>query len=176
MPSHGRVVAVIAVQLAILAAVPARQVRARVSGTPITLRTAPVDPFDAFAGHYVTLSYEVEERRPLAAFDASLQDRDEVWLTVARGDPAWSFVSVTRHRPAGAPGQVSLRARFRSWGDHGSIAVEGAGRFYVTEGQGAAVDAARRGREPALVDLRVGADGTPALVGMRVAGMSLRDR
>lgn len=175
MASHARGLAVIAVQLAILAAVPARQVRARLGGTPITLRTAPVDPFDAFAGHYATLSYEVEQVRAREAFDPGLDNRDQVWLTVARGDPAWSFVSVTRERPASVPGRVSIRARFITWGRQGRITLEGAGRFYLTEGRGAALDAARRAGEPALVDLRVGQDGTPAVTGLRIAGMVLRD-
>ncbi len=175
MASSARVAVVLLAQLAVLAAVPARQVRARLEGELVTLRTGPVDPFDAFAGHYVTLSYEVEQIAPRA--DAGLRNGDEAWLTVAQGDPAWSFVSLTRERPAPASGQVSIRVRFRShWQGGGWGEIEGASRFYVTEGRGAAIDAARRGRQPALVDLRIGPDGTPSIVALRAAGLVLRDR
>ncbi len=169
-----RVAIVILAQLAVLAAVPARAVRARLRGAPITLRTAPVDPFDAFAGHYLTLGYEVE--RIHARAEPGLRNDDEAWLTVARGDLAWSFVSLTRERPPPASGRVSIRARFRSDSEGGGWGtLDGASRFYVPEGRGAAVDAARRRQEPALVDLRIGPDGTPSIVALRAAGLVLRD-
>lgn len=174
MARYGRIAVVILIQLAILAAVPARQVRARMRGTLVTLRTAPVDPFSAFAGHYVTLAYEVERPGP-AGLEPGLREGEAVWLTVAPAEPAWTFVSVTRERPR-ASGLVSIRARYRvDWQGNGRAELDGADRFYVTEGRGAAVDAARRGQQPALVDLRVGDDGTPAIVALRVAGLVLRD-
>ena len=168
MREYGRVIAVVGIQLAILAAVPARQVRARLGGTEITLRTAPVDPMDVLAGHYVTLSYEIE-RDSSDHVQSGVSPGDEVWLTVAHGDPAWTLVSVTRERPAPASGRVSLRARWLRWG---RAVVEGAGRLYVSEEQGAAVDA-RRTRGGDLVDLRVGEDGTPAVVRLRGPGIDL---
>jgi len=112
------------------------------------------------------------------AHGLAARSRAAFWegLAVARGDPAWSFVSLTRERPPPESGQVSIRARFRSnWQGGGWGALEGASRFYVTEGRGAAVDAARRGQQPALVDLRIGPDGTPSIVALRVVGMVLRD-
>lgn len=175
MARYGRVLLVVAAQLAILVAVPARQVRARVQGTPVTLRTAPVDPFDVFAGHYVTLAYEVEQATR-DRIEPGLRHGQEVWITVAHGDPAWTLVSVTRGRLPGASGQVSIRARWgHAWQNGGWATIEGARRFYVTEGRGKAVDAARRGQQSGLVDLRVGEDGTPAIVAVRFAGMVLRD-
>lgn len=176
MNRYTRVLAVVIVQLAILGAVPARQVRARRFGTPITLRTAPVDPFDVLSGHYLTLSYEVE--RPWAGrFEPGLRHGDEVWITVEYGDPAWTLVSVTWERPPVAvSGRVSLRARWQYEHEaQGWARIEGAQRFYVTEQRGAAVEATRRGRQSALVDLRVGADGTPAVVALRAGGIVLRD-
>jgi hypothetical protein len=95
---------------------------------------------------------------------------------VAAAELAWMAASVTRHRPAGASGLVPIRARYRvGWRGAGRAELEGAGRFYLTEARGREVDAARRGRPPAVVDLRVGEDGTPAIVGLRVASIVLRD-
>jgi uncharacterized membrane-anchored protein len=171
MARLARLGVVVAVQLAILAAVPARTIRARLGGTGITLRTAPVDPFDVLSGHYVTLSYEVErESRDHA--QPGLREGEEVWLTVAYGEPAWTLVGVTREKPAPASGRVSIRAR---QGRGGFTSIEQAERLYVTEERGAAVDA-RRGRQVDLVDLRVGDDGTPAVLRLRGSGIDIPAR
>ncbi len=169
-----RLAAVLAVQLGILVAVPFRQVLARLHGTTVTLRTAPVDPFDVLAGHYVTLAYEVERVPPHRAPN-DLRPGEQVWLNVARGEPAWTLESVTRERPAPASGRASIRARWRWGGEEGGTAeLEGAGRFYVTEERGRELDARRWGRRESLVDLRVGEDGTPAVLDLRAGEDEIR--
>lgn len=168
MRKYIRLAVVLVVQLAILVAIPARQVLARLRGTSLTLRTAPVDPFDVLAGHYVTLSYEVERG---SARQPGLTEGERVWLTVSKAEPAWTLVSVTRDRPAPESGQVSIRAR---WQRSGGARIEDASRLYVTEEQGKAVDARRGNRETALVDLRVDEDGTPAVVRLRGPGVDIR--
>ena len=55
-----RLLAVIALQAAILAAIPSRQVKARASGVDVTLETAPVDPLDPLSGYHVTLRYRAQ--------------------------------------------------------------------------------------------------------------------
>jgi uncharacterized membrane-anchored protein len=176
MASHVRVGLVVAAQLGILVAVPARQLAARYAGTPVTLRTAPVDPYDVLAGHYVTLSYEVE-RKAAGAAEPGLEPGDDVWLTVKSGDPAWTLEKVTRARPpAGAPGVVSIRATWRGGrGGEGWVELDGARRLYLPQGRAQEIDAARRGSDRALVDLRVGRDGTPAIVGLRLGRIEVRD-
>jgi len=165
-----RLAIVLAVQLGILVAVPLRQVLARLRGTAVTLRTAPVDPFDLLAGHYVTLAYEVE-RVPAHRAPGDLRPGEQVWLNVVRGEPAWTLESVTRERPAPAPGRASIRARWRWGGEEGGAAeLDGAGRFYVTEERGRALDARRSAGPASLVDLRVGEDGTAAVVDLRDGG------
>lgn len=162
-----RLAIVLAVQLVILVAVPFRQVLARLRGTTVTLRTAPVDPYDLLAGHFVTLAYEVERVGPHLA-PGDLRAGEEVWLTVVRGEPAWTLEAVTRERPAPASGRASIRARWRWGGEQGGSAeLEGAGRFYVTEERGKELDARRWSRPASLVVLRVGEDGTPAVVDLR---------
>ena len=176
MRRYVRLAVVLAAQLAILVAIPLPQVLARYRGTPVTLRTAPVDPFDVLAGHYVTLSYEVERESMLRAdrsrtsSEPGLSNGERVWLTVARGEPAWTLVGVTRERPAPAPGHVAIRAR---WTRSRGAQLEDASRFYVTEERGKAIDARRRTGAD-LVDLRVDEDGTPAVVRLRGPGIDLR--
>lgn len=162
-----RLAAVLAVQLGILAAVPARQVGARLWGTRVVLRTEPIDPYNLLSGHYLTLYYQVEHV-PMARADKGLQYGDRVWLTLEQGDPAWTLVSVTREKPASVPGRASVRVRWNSSGDtDGHVRLDGADRFYVTEERGAQEDARRWRRNLSLVELRIGPDGTAAVIDVR---------
>ena len=49
----------LAAQTAILAAVPAKQIYTRLTGTLITIETAPVDPYSFLSGYHVILSYKI---------------------------------------------------------------------------------------------------------------------
>jgi len=186
-----RLVAVLGLQVTILALVPASQVRARLLGRPITLDTGPIDPFSPFAGHYIDLSFRVERPGPGLA-PTGLQPGDLVYLNVARSGPAWRLVSVTRALPSPSPERVSLRAR---WGRYESAEIEGARRFFVPESKARALgealsverrrvsDEAEKTRDLAerqrlwdvsagRVDLRVDEDGHVALVRLRVGDVS----
>lgn len=159
-----RLLAVIAVQAAILAAIPSRQVKAHTSGTSITLETAPVDPLDPLSGYHVTLRYRAEE----VVAEAPGERGAPAWLVVERGDPAWRGVACLPSRPEPVPGQLALRAQV----EDRRCRIPSAGRFYIPETRRAEVDAALREARAALVDLRVDADGNVALVRLR-AGRSV---
>jgi uncharacterized membrane-anchored protein len=193
-----RFAAVIAVQLAVLAAVPARQVLARARGREITLRTAPVDPFSPFGGYYLTLAYEVE--RPVAGkLGPGVANGGLVYVVVQEGKPAWTLVSISREPPAGGPDRAVLRARWRG-GPSGSGAlepweratIESAGRFYLPEAKARVLEKAMADewkrvneipwqereavqRTRMLVDLRVDDDGNVALVRLRYGGLSFEE-
>jgi hypothetical protein len=157
---HWPIAAVLLVQLGILGIVPARHIRARLTGVAVTLRTEPFDPYDIMAGYYVTLDYQVEHEA--ARQMGTVPEYGSVWwIAVRRADPAWEFVSVGRERPDPAPDTVALKAKWR----YGDFAIVGAGRLYVPE---AKRKDANRGRTAALVDMKVGPDGTIALLRMRV--------
>lgn len=157
---HLPLAVVLVAQFAVVAAVPARQVAARWTGTPILLETRPVDPYSILAGYYVTLDYEAEWPAK-SLVEPGLAPGERVWLTVERAAPAWRAVSVTRDRPAAAPDRVAIRARWRD----PNVEIDGAGRFYLPEARRGRVDAERLGnRRTGIVEMRVGRDGTPALL------------
>ena len=54
MTRHWPLAVVLIVQIGVLVYLPAGQVRARLTGTEVTLRTAPVDPYDVLSGYYMT--------------------------------------------------------------------------------------------------------------------------
>ncbi len=154
-------------QLLILALVPARSIIARTSGTEVTLRTMPVDPYDLLSGYYVTLAYEVE--RPEDARPPDVPAGTTVYVVVERDTPAWRFVRFTLDADAAGPDQVVLRGRAR----FGSVALDNARRLYIPEAQRHEVeDALDDVDRRALVDLRVGADGTIALLRLRVGSQT----
>lgn len=153
-----RLFLVLAVQVAILAAVPLRQVRARMGGEVVTLETVPFDPYDVLSGYYATLRYAVETPPGLA--EARLAPGDTAFIALERAEPAWRAVGVQREPPGG----VSLRAVMTRRG----LEIVSAGRFYVPEARRAEVDEALRARGgKALVDLRVDAAGNVALLRLR---------
>ncbi len=162
-----RIAVLLAIEVTILAAIPWRQLAARSSGQSVTLRTAPVDPFDHLSGYYVALGYEVEQQ-PSAA-GAALARRDLLWITVERAEPAWRLVSVTREKPPPASGLVSLRAHW----DGRRARIEGAGAFYVPEKRRREIEAAIQRQGGALVDLKVDEDGHVAPMKLRAGGLVL---
>ncbi len=79
-------------QAAIIAAVPAKHIRARATGKLITIKTAPVDPYDFLSGYHVVLRYEIS--RP-EGFDSQWQNRNrrntDVYVVLKEGeDGVWS--------------------------------------------------------------------------------------
>lgn len=191
-----RVAVAILVQLAILAAIPARQVLARARGREITLRTAPVDPFSPFGGYYMTLAYEVE--RPSVAMLEPIRNRELVYLVVEKGDPAWTLATISGQLPTPAPDRAVLRARWPR-GRHDleiqpwmRAQIESAGRFYLPEAKARTLEKemaqewkrvselpweerehAQRTRM--LVDLKADDDGNVALVRLRFGELSFEE-
>jgi uncharacterized membrane-anchored protein len=154
-----RIALVLALQVAILAAIPLRQVRARLDGTVVTLETVPFDPYDVLSGYYATLRYAAESPPGLA--EARLAPGDTAFIALERAEPAWRAVGVLREAPGAG---VAVRATMTRRG----LEIVSASRFYVPEARRAAVDEALRARGgKALVDLRVDAAGNVALLRLR---------
>jgi len=165
MIRHWTIAVVVAAQLAVLAAIPAKAMRTRANGIDVTLWTAPVDPYDVMSGYYVTLSYEVE--RPAADEHVSVPADAPVWITVRRGDPAWTPVSITADRPAAKSDEISMRATWRGL----RAELDTADRVYVPESRrerASRLLTEAKGR--ALVDMKVDADGDVSVLRMRVGG------
>jgi uncharacterized membrane-anchored protein len=134
----------VALQVIILLAMVSMHGYTLLTGEPVMLKTAPIDPWDPFRGEYVQLNYDISQ------LDAALpmegypyRSGQQVWVTLRRGEPYWAAVAVSDRKPATGPGEVALRGRIR-WID-GPEEGQQAGRiflsygieqFYVPEGQG----------------------------------------
>lgn len=160
LPEHLGIGVVLAAQLLVLCAIPARHLVTRATGREVTLWTAPVDPYDPLSGYYVTLSYEVEQA-------AGAERAGPVWITLRKDAPAWQRVEVTVERPAPAADQVSVRAHWSGW----RLSIDGAGRLYIPETQRDRVaELLAAAQQRGLVDLMVGEGGDVALLRLRVGG------
>ncbi|MFZ5822967.1 MAG: GDYXXLXY domain-containing protein [Bacillota bacterium] len=158
----GRFWAAVALQVAILLAMVALHSFTLLTGTPVMLKTAPIDPWDPFRGEYVRLRYEISDlssNLPTAGWPYESGQR--VWVTLQEGQPFWTAVAISDRRPATASGEVAIRGRIlwvepRENDRPGRIHLRyGIEQFYVPEGQGKELE----GRQVEL-DVQVLVDST----------------
>ena len=172
--SRLRLAVAVGFQLIVLALVPWRQVAATASGRTITLRTAPVDPFDPLTGPFVRLSYECEAvPRERSGQVSRVAEGKRLWVIVERAEPAWRPVDVvTGEQPQPTSNTAVIAATWR----HGRARLDGGGRFYLPQEQATEVEAAMGwrpdGRAEALVDADVDAAGHLRLRRIRVGDRS----
>jgi uncharacterized membrane-anchored protein len=128
--------------------------RLAADGQVMYLALAPVDPLSPLQGYYMDLRYELAGHVPAA-------DRPSSGALVVRLDgQKATFVRIYQPGAPLAAGEHLLRYRVRS----GQVRI-GAEAFFFQEGQAALYQGARYG------ELRVAADGTAALVGLRGANL-----
>jgi uncharacterized membrane-anchored protein len=107
------------------------------SGTEISLRTRPIDPFSIFRGQYVTLDYEIG-----TGSGRGLLDMDEprrVYLTLEKKGDFYERVAVSDMIPSLKEGQVCIRGESR-WG---TTRFPDIGQYFVEEGMGKELESAR---------------------------------
>lgn len=125
-------------------------------GQPFKFKTAPVDPYDAFRGRYVALSFD-QNHAPLAV-GQKIEPGRTVYALIEIGPDGFAhFTGVTTDRPTGKP-----YLNVRTWYTQGTnvTLVLPFDRFYMEETKAPAAEAAyrehtRRGQQDAHVVVRV---------------------
>jgi uncharacterized membrane-anchored protein len=122
-------------------------------GTPVLLELAPVDPRSLMQGDYMVLDYAVSR-------EVGWSESPREGLLVLRLDPNGVGHFVRRHTPDAplAPGELLLGYKKRE----GRVRL-GAESFFFQEGHADRYAGAKYG------ELRVAADGSSVLVGLRNA-------
>lgn len=156
----------VALQLLLLFGLIGRHSYTLATGTPVVLKTEPVDPWDPFRGEYVRLSYTISqfEEGELPMQGAPYRSGQAIWVTLQPGNPYWTAVAVSDRRPSGlTAGQVALRGNVQ-WYDPGwaegpqpikaRVFIRyGIEQFYVPEGEGPGLEQRQRDMHvEALVD------------------------
>ena len=156
----------IAVQLAILAAIPARRVMARNSGTMVTLKMRPVDPYDILSGYHMVIRYDISNIRETPGWEDTSYRKGNVYVVLTE-DPQgdWNAVSVHDEMPEDTPpGAVVIKG----WRRYSRVKY-GIENFYIPEENRHEIeDDLRDNIEQARAEVAVGPDGTAALIRLRV--------
>lgn len=136
-------------------------------GAEVLLQTTPVDPRDLLRGDYVVLAYDVSTvpvakvsgARPMKA------GRVVLWVRLAPNEAGlWGMTEASFAELAPMAGTVVMKSLpFEPTGyegEDGSHRVDyGIERFYVPEGEGLEIEAARNDSKVTIA-VRVGDDGT----------------
>ena len=119
-------------------------------GAEVRLETAPVDPRDFLRGDYVILNYKIGEVLPEAVTGAWPTDsaRHTIHVRLESGaDGFWNVREASFMPLVEKPGSVIVEGitdRFSTQGSGRAISVTyGIERYYVPEGEGKAIEAAR---------------------------------
>lgn len=114
----------VALQVLLLLGMIGRHAYTLQTGTPVRLKTAPVDPWDFLRGEYVRLNYEISGLRPekIPMQGLPYQRNQLVWVTLKQADPYWVAVAVSSRRPQAGSGEVVVQARVEWYHDEPSPA------------------------------------------------------
>lgn len=120
----------LALQTALIVAVPIQAIYTYTSGTTVILKTIPLDPYDLLRGYSQAFSYEisqVENLKNLPGWDslekeAALKSGDRLFITVSAPKntpsaktppPPWTPTAISRNLPENlSPNQIALQGRY----------------------------------------------------------------
>ncbi|MEO1590763.1 MAG: GDYXXLXY domain-containing protein [Cyanobacteria bacterium J06632_22] len=180
----------LAIQSVLIVAVPAQDAVTYATGTPVTLQTAPVDPYDFMRGYYQTLSYDISQPETLQALPggAAIFSTEGYWkprsfyvvleapaTTVTPPDP-WQPIRISHERPKDlAPQQIALKGEYTGIG----VITYGLERYYMPADRRQDVNAdinqtQWQDRESFVVDIRVDDRGNAVPAGLWVRERNYR--
>ena len=138
----------------------ATEQRRQAIGTPLLVRTAPVDPRDLLRGQYLALSYEFSRLQRVRDVERELGEGEEIWV-VLRPDGEFHVPDhATYERPSALPsGQIAILGRRERW-----RFVFGVEQYFVPEGTATPL------QKDTTVRLRVGKDGKARIESVLVQG------
>lgn len=160
------ILAVVA-QAAILAAVPGRQVYARLTGKLITIKTAPADPYDFLSGYHVVLNYEISQPPGLETTRRNRQTARErnkpVYVVLKEGnDEIWSATSVHDTWPQDVPDGCLVIKGYRAGWRGIRYGIES---YFIPEKSRREIEKdLRKNRRQAKVQIKIDRFGNAALI------------
>jgi len=127
-------------------------------GTPILLKTQPVDPRSLFRGDYVRIRYDIDQLdRKLPGVKAGFQKGDTIYVVLVKDERYWRAVSAHPNKLKLPQGQIAIRGEVRNAQSYRSdIWVSyGINTYFVPEGEGRKLE---RPQEGDVVDIEVAID------------------
>ena len=184
-----RLWAPLALQSLLIAAIPAQDAYTYVTGTQVTLQTAPVDPYDFLRGYSQTLSYDISQPETLKQlpgaeefFDADVEVGKSIYVVLEAPESAaaqppvpWKPVRLDASRPTElADNQIALKGEYE-----GRRILYGLETYYMPEAQRNQINddisQVQRQSQPAfVVDVRVDGQGNSVPVSLWVSDRNYR--
>jgi uncharacterized membrane-anchored protein len=163
-----KIMLLVAVEVAALAAMIADKQWTLNTGTPVVLQTEPVDPRSLFMGDYARLAYPISRLRldgeTGLGGDKDFKRHDPVWVALKPDPDGAKAVSVHHRRSAIPPGLLALKGEVQNFTDsewdratrrsvqqrtlHVRYGIE---QYYVQEGTGGQVERPRGGEKVAIL-------------------------
>lgn len=166
-----RIIIIIALQTAALATMIGMKQWTLNNGTPIVLKTQPIDPRSLFSGDYVRLNYTISRLKlDELGGEKDFEHRDRVYVLLQPGDDGyWQAVSAHHAPPVAGSGQVVIKGEVEYVGNEPWRAAPGEPtttvktmqvhygieNYYVPEGEGRALE---RPKADEVVSIRVAVD------------------
>ena len=174
----------LALQSVLILAIPAQDAFTYVTGTPVTLQTAPVDPYDLLRGYSQTLSYDISQLETLRQlpgaedfFTADLESGKAIYVVMEAPKSAgtkppepWRPVRVSASRPTNLEdNQIGLKGEYR-----GGRVIYGLETYYMPEDQRNQLNddirqAQRQNQQAFVVEVRVDGQGNSVPVSLWVS-------
>lgn len=179
-----RVAIIVALQtLALLGMVGMKQYTLS-TGSPVVLKTQPIDPRSLFSGDYVRLNYAISQLE-LEGLEGekTFARGDTAYVILKQGEEYWEPVSVHRRYPASVAGQKVIKGKIQyvnqnRWqsaseptGPVKSVNVKyGIENYFVPEGEGRELERPKPGE---TISIRVVVDkyGNSAIKAVLVNGV-----
>lgn len=173
------------IQVALIAAMVIDRAGILRDGTEITLQTRPVDPRDFLRGDYVQLRYGISTVRLNALAGTPIAGRNAPVFVKLAPDPDGFYGAVSAHLlPVPVSGrEVLIKGRFTSGFECGGSVrtycewadvTYGLERYFVPEGEGRAIEAARNEGKVSVV-AAVTPDGRAAIKRLLIDGKPVYD-
>lgn len=182
----------LALQAALIVALPAQAIYTHLTGRTVVLKTAPVDPYDLMRGYSVTLNYDISRSDALKSLPGwkaippgrygSLPESTTLYVILEqpKGDnptkpQAWKPVQVSTRLPDNLPAnQVALKGRMNY-----SRIEYGLETYYMPEDRRDEVNldinrAQRDRNRPALVEVKINQQGNAVPIQVWVGDRAYR--
>ena len=162
-----KIILLVAVQIAALAAMIADKQWTLNTGTPVVLQTEPVDPRSLFMGDYARLVYSISrlhlDGEAAVSGDKDFKRHDTVWVALQPNSAGAQAVSVHHQRSAIAPDTLTLKGEVQSLSDsewdrttkksvkQRTLQVRyGIEQYYISEGTGVQIERPRGGEKMSI--------------------------
>lgn len=155
----GLLALVVVLQTAGLMGMVGMKYRTLTTGTPVLLKTEPIDPRSLFRGDYVRLNYAISrlDYDELEG-DSDFEKNDKIYVMLRKGEKFWHAASIHHEMPAHSPDTVIIRGEAQ----HSGIWTGGQSRrginvrygienYFVPEGEGMALERPAAGEEVTLM-------------------------